>query len=136
MDAVCKNVGKCPPTVRLFTLPRRERLTRSRDVRAVFDAGRARSDRNLRVLVRPNGLPYNRLCVAVNRKAGKAHRRNLLKRRLREVFRLTKEDTPKGYDVVVIPRPGVSTSLEELKDSFIGIMSRMESAGQRGRSDS
>jgi ribonuclease P protein component len=42
----------------------------------------------------------------VSRKVGKAHDRNLLKRRLREIFRLEAGPLAPGHDLVFVAKPG------------------------------
>jgi ribonuclease P protein component len=53
-----------------------------------------------------NGLPYHRLGMVVQKRFWDAVTRNLIKRRLREWFRLHKSMMPPpGKDIVVIARP-------------------------------
>ena len=54
-----------------------------------------------------NELPYHRLGMVVQKRFWSAVARNLIKRRLREWFRLHKRLVPlPGKDIVVIARPG------------------------------
>jgi len=58
---------------------------------------------------------YSRVGLTVSRKVGGSVLRNLVKRRLREVFRRNKPRLPIGYDLVWIARKGAGdASLEEL----------------------
>lgn len=54
---------------------------------------------------RPNGLALHRFGMSVSRKVGIAAKRNVIRRRLRETFRLWQRDLPAGYDIVVVVRP-------------------------------
>ena len=85
---------------------RRARLTTKADFRRVFAGPSVSKDRLFRVLSRPNGLPYNRLGMAVSRKAcRKASGRNRLKRLIRESFRYNQANPvgAGGLDLVVLP---------------------------------
>jgi len=56
-----------------------------------------------------------RLGITVTRKVGKAHERNLIKRRLREAFRRHRHALPEGLDLVFIAkRSAVSASFDEV----------------------
>lgn len=117
---------------RPHSFSKEERLKRQRDFALVFREGRAVSDRWLVVHGRPNGLPYNRLGLAVGRKHGKAVARNRLKRLLREAYRTQKPDLPQGYDLVVVPRRGCPDDLELLRSSLAGLLHRLRRALERG----
>jgi ribonuclease P protein component len=56
----------------------------------------------------PGELEWSRLGLVVSRKVGAANRRNLVKRRLREWFRLTRSLFKAPIDLVVIARPGAA----------------------------
>lgn len=53
---------------------------------------------------RKNGRDANRLGITVGTKLGKAVRRNLVRRRIRECYRLREGSIKKGYDLVVVAR--------------------------------
>jgi ribonuclease P protein component len=82
----------------------RQRLSRDRDYRAVFDAGVRTTRGTITVYARPNGLPHARLGLSIGRRAGPAVTRVAIKRRLREAFRHLQHQLPGGYDLVVTVR--------------------------------
>lgn len=53
---------------------------------------------------RRSGGADNRLGITVSTKVGKAHTRNRVRRRLREIYRLHEGDIHPGYDFVVVAR--------------------------------
>ena len=53
---------------------------------------------------RKNRLQANRVGITVSKKLGKAHIRNRVRRRLREIYRLNEEKFLPGYDIVVVAR--------------------------------
>jgi ribonuclease P protein component len=78
------------------------RLHSRREFTEAFEHGRKIHGRFVSVFVRENGRSTSRLGLTVTRKFGDAVRRNLAKRRLREVFRTS--PIPPGLDVVVVPK--------------------------------
>ncbi len=56
------------------------------------------------VYARRTGGAVNRLGFTVTAKVGKAHTRNLVRRRLREIYRLHEAGLKPGYDLVVVAR--------------------------------
>jgi ribonuclease P protein component len=81
---------------------REERLTRRKDFETVYSEGRLWSNNLVVLRALPNGLGSNRYGFAVGRRLGGAVVRNRVKRRLREVVRLT--PTKEGWDMVFIAR--------------------------------
>lgn len=51
-----------------------------------------------------NNLGYDRIGFTVGTKIGKSATRNHIKRRMREVFRLTYDQDFKGYDFIMVAR--------------------------------
>ena len=87
--------------------PKTFRLLRRSDFRRVYDEGQRRSASLCTVFCRPNGLPHSRLGITTPVRLGGAVRRNRLRRRLREVFRLNRANLPGGWDILVNPREAV-----------------------------
>jgi ribonuclease P protein component len=53
-------------------------------------------------------LEWSRLGTVVSRRVGRAHQRNLIKRRLRDFFRNRRHDFNQPIDLVVVAKPGAA----------------------------
>lgn len=88
------------------TLSKEERLHGQKDIARLLSEGKFRSCRRFRYCFLPdNGLPYSRIMISVSKKFFKrAVKRNLLKRRIRESWRLQKHLVQKesGTDILFI----------------------------------
>jgi ribonuclease P protein component len=91
------------------------------------------SDATLIVHGCENGLDFPRLGLSVSRKVGGAVARNRWKRLLREAFRLSRRELPRGIDLVVVPRPEVEPELTRLVASLRDLSRRAERKLQRSR---
>lgn len=80
----------------------RERLKKPGDFARVFAARRSARSGPLVVYVVENELEWSRLGLSVGRRVGGAVQRNAIKRRLREAFRTSKTDLPRGFDIVCV----------------------------------
>ena len=64
---------------------------------------------------RKNRTGTNRVGITVSKKLGKAHIRNRVRRRFREVYRLNEEMFQPGWDIVVVARSkAVEASFSDL----------------------
>ena len=79
-------------------------LKTNRDFHRVYRKGTSAVRPCLVVYARRNGGSANRLGFTVTAKVGKAHTRNKVRRRLREIYRLHEEAIRPGYDLVVVAR--------------------------------
>jgi ribonuclease P protein component len=81
------------------------RLRSDDDFRSVYDGGRRWQGRFLIVYWRKNAeQPGPRLGVSIGKKHGNAVARNRIKRRLREVFRLSRSQLSAAVDVILAAR--------------------------------
>jgi ribonuclease P protein component len=79
-----------------------QRLRKAKDFAAVRREGRSWADRPLVLATRRNGLGVTRFGFIIGKRIGNAVVRNKIKRRLREISRLT--ELQEGWDVVFIAR--------------------------------
>lgn len=89
-----------------YKLQKFQRLTGRTTFDLLYAAGKKRSSHPLLAFARrrdDNGAP--RLGISVGRKCGTAVVRNLLKRRIREAYRLMQHELPIGNDWLLIIRP-------------------------------
>ena len=104
-------------------MPREENLTRREQYTSVYDGGRSWVSSLLVMKALPNGLALSRYGLSVSKQAGKAVVRNRIKRRLREILRLT--PLKSGWDIVFIARkPSANANYTELRETVEVLLSR------------
>ena len=79
-------------------------LKSNNDFRRVYRQGESAVRPCLVVYIRHGRQPGNRLGLTVTSKVGKAHTRNLVRRRLREIYRLHESCLRRGCDMVIVAR--------------------------------
>ena len=73
------------------------------------------------VYYRMNDYKYNRYCVSVSKKLGKAHLRNLYKRRIKDI--LMKNNINNSYDYVIILRKQIlDVKFDIIKDELLNLL--------------
>ena len=71
---------------------------------------------------RRNRTEENRVGITVSKKLGKAHVRNRIRRRFREVYRLNEDKFLPGWDIVVVARSrAVDASFARLTASYLAL---------------
>ena len=71
---------------------------------------------------RENRTGCNRVGITVSKKLGKAHIRNRVRRRFREVYRLNEEKFQPGWDIVVVARSkAVNAPFADLVKGYLSL---------------
>ena len=71
---------------------------------------------------RRNRLGVNRVGITTGKKLGKAHIRNRIRRRVREVYRLNEASFTSGWDIVVVVRSkAINATFTQLTDSYLSL---------------
>jgi len=100
--------------------------------RRLYAKGKSAAVPALAVYVRPNHSRRNRLGVTVGTKVGKAVRRNKVRRRIREAYRIHEWQMAPGWDIVVVARTRAAyASYGEIER---GLLSLLDKLGVRQRS--
>ena len=98
-------------------------LKTSAEFESVYENGAKRSSRSFVLFALPNGLGHYRFGLTTSRKLGKAHERNRIRRRVREILRTSQPSTKAGFDVVVNPRRSVQErDFQELRSELLTLL--------------
>ncbi len=112
------------PTARLQFRPE-QRLRRGADFQRVYRRKRSVADDLLIVYGCESELGHARLGLSVSRKVGNAVVRNRWKRLIREAFRLSQARLPEHLDLIVLPRPNATPTLEPIRRSLVDATKRL-----------
>ena len=83
------------------------------------------ADAYLVLYARKNRTQSNRVGITVSKKLGKAHVRNRVRRRLREVYRLHEAKFQPGWDIVVVARSkAVDAPFDKLTASYLALAAK------------
>ena len=117
-----------PPTQPRLRLGAELRLRSKLQFDALYASGKRIDDRFFGLRVRPNGLGYPRIGLAVAVKtAGNAVKRNRLRRLVRETFRLAQHQLP-AVDIVVAAKfPAAEAPATTLRASLATLWQRVVS---------
>jgi len=90
-------------------LPKENRLKKSVDFDKIYKKGQFFGTKLINFKYLENNLPVTRVGFVVGTKVAKsAAKRNLLKRRMREVIRPNLEKLKAGYDIVILAKLGAA----------------------------
>ena len=99
------------------------RLRKADEFKAVYAGGKKQVSRSFVVFILPNEKEVTRFGLTTSRKLGKAHDRNRIRRRVREILRCERRGFPLGFDVVVNPRRSVlERDFETLRTELVSVL--------------
>jgi ribonuclease P protein component len=116
---------------RRYTFRKEQRVRGREEFSAVFDAKVRLSRGPLTAYALPTTGKSPRLGLSVSRRVGTAPRRNRIKRKLREAFRLMRHDFPRAYDIVIVVRPHEPLMLAEYQRMLTSLMIKLHAAWQQ-----
>ncbi|HWV39337.1 MAG TPA: ribonuclease P protein component [Vulgatibacter sp.] len=113
--------------------PKSRRLLKRHEFLRARARGRKVHTAHLIGLALPSATGERRLGVTVSAKVGNAVERNLVKRRLREIFRRRRDALPKAIDLVLIAKTGApQIDQDTLLSEFLEIARRLSQPGGPG----
>ena len=93
-----------------------ESLKDNRAFRRLYSKGKCAAAKNVAVYWRKRPGKQNRLGLTVGTKIGKAVKRNRVRRRLYEIYRLCGPNIKAGFDIVIVARvPAAEAAYAELE---------------------
>ena len=93
----------------------------------LYRKGRSAATPFLVVYARGSRRPGNRVGFTVSTKLGKAVKRNRVRRRLREIYRLHEPMIARGTDLVVVARGrAVTATYRQLETAFLSACKKLE----------
>lgn len=106
-------------------LKKDNRLLKRKEFAYLYKNGTAKHTANLTIVYLPTKYRAIKIGFSVAKKIGKAHVRNLVKRRLRVIVRQLIDSLPDNYNVVIIAKMGVeSISFAELQEQTVSLFKK------------
>lgn len=103
-----------------LNLGKNKRLVSNDQFRRVLSFRVSARDGLLTLYMAPNDCGYPRLGVSVSKSCGNAPLRNRFKRLIREAFRLSRQDIPKGFDYLLMVSPNWSKKICQMSCDATG----------------
>lgn len=105
--------------------PRARRLTSTADFERVYALQERAGDTHLLIFAAPNPVGTTRIGLSVSRRHGNSVVRHRIKRLLREAYRMIQHELPEGVDLVLVPRAGVDSNVEDYCASLKSLVPRL-----------
>lgn len=97
------------------------------EFRRMYAKGKSGVSSCLVVYCRQNRREHNRLGVTVSAKLGHAVVRNRIRRRLREIYRLSQPKMRKGYDIILVARSrAVTATYWDLERAYLRLCEKLD----------
>ena len=97
------------------------------EFRRLYSKGKSAAGPYLVLYVRRRQRPVNRVGITVSAKLANAVKRNRVRRRLREIYRLNEQKFVRGLDLVIVVRGrGVEAPYRALEKETLSLAKRLE----------
>ena len=102
-------------------------LKKNYEFHRLYRKGKSAATPFLVLYARVGRRPGNRVGFTVSNKLGKAVKRNRVRRRLREIYRLHEAELRRGVDLVVVARGrAVGADYRQLETAFLSACKKLE----------
>ena len=96
------------------------------EFRRLYSKGKSAATSRIVIYCRPMKRPKSHLGITVSTKLGKAVRRNRVRRRLKEIYRLNECRLAPGYDIVLVARVrSVDAEYRRLEADFLYLAEKL-----------
>ena len=101
-------------------------LKQNHEFRRLYAKGKSAVSPYFAIYCRKTGRPCSRLGITTGVKLGKAVKRNVVRRRIRELYRTNEWKLQPGYDLVVVARTrALFASYAQLEHSFLQLVKKL-----------
>jgi ribonuclease P protein component len=102
-------------------------MSRNRDFQRLYRSGKSAVGGCVVAYCRPNRLGRTRLGLTVSTKLGGAVRRNRIRRRIKECYRVMEAGLKPGFDLVLVARSrAFGVPFKQLERELTGLLDRLQ----------
>ena len=96
-------------------------IRKNEEIVDIVKKGRKLINKYYVIYIKDNNLNYNRFCVSVSKKIGKANVRNLYKRKIKDILLKNKIDKNNDY-VIILRNLVVGSTYEKSKNELLELL--------------
>ena len=102
-------------------------IKKDRHFRNIYNKGTSIANKQLVMYSIKNGSEFNNIGISASKKIGKSVIRNLIKRRIKEVYKIQEPLLKQGYDIIIIVRAAaVELSFNDLNKSVNHLLKKQK----------
>ncbi|NLO48551.1 MAG: ribonuclease P protein component [Clostridiales bacterium] len=108
-------------------------LKKNHEFKRVYTRGKSVASSHVVLYCLKNGYNANRLGITVGSKVGNAVIRNRVRRRLKEIYRISEDMFSKGWDLVLVSRVRAGEAdFKEIRSDFLQVAAKLGLVKQPG----
>lgn len=96
-------------------------IRKNEEIQVVVKTGRKKVSNLFIIYYIDNNEEKNKYCISVSKKLGKAHTRNKIKRRIKDILMKNRMEFNKKY-VIIVRKEAVTSTYEELTNKLLSMI--------------
>ena len=102
-------------------------LKKNYEFKRLYTKGKSAASQYIVIYIRRNNSNQNRLGITVSKKIGGAVQRNRVRRKLKEIYRLSEVKLNPGHDIVIVARvKSRDAKYHELETSVLSLFKKLK----------